>query len=219
MEGYADTIPLYEQALQSAGTTQQKFNTYLESNEAALNRLKASWEGLWQSSFDSGAIRAGINILDGFVKILKAVIDNIGFFPTVIGIATASFLALNNTTRQSIMQQGLLSASLVKAGDSMKIASGAARAYQISLYNLTLAARGTGAALTVAGTAIRSIGTFLGTIALPTAAFMALGWVIGKAIDKIVEYNEHQKQLKQEATQLASTYASNEDKIQSLADK
>ena len=219
MEGYSDTIPLYEQALQSAGTTQQKFNTYLESNEAALNRLKASWEGLWQSSFDSEAIRAGINILDGFVKVLKAVIDNVGFFPTVIGIATASYLALNNTTRQSIMQQGLLSASLVKAGDSMKIASGAARAYQISLYNLTLAARGAGAALTVAGTAIRSIGTFLGTIALPTAAFMALGWAIGKVTEKIIEYKEHQKQIKQEAEQLANTYATNEEKIQSLTDQ
>ncbi|STO12885.1 Uncharacterized protein conserved in bacteria with the myosin-like domain [[Flavobacterium] thermophilum] len=101
----------------------------------------------------------------------------------------------------------------------MKIASGAARAYQISLYNLTLAARGAGAALTVAGTAIRSIGTFLGTIALPTAAFMALGWAIGKVTEKIIEYKEHQKQIKQEAQQLANTYATNKEKIQSLADQ
>ena len=223
MEGYADTIPLYEQSLLSAGTTQQKFNTYLESNEAALNRLKATLEGLWQSGFDSTVIKAGIDLLNLFLSNLKNVIDNIGLMPTITAIATAGFLAFNNSTRQSIMQQGLLSASLVKAGDSMKIASGAARLYQTSLYNLTLAARGASVAIGVVGTAVKGVTTFLGRVALPIAAFTALSWAISKVTEEIIKENQQRKELEKQLQSYAEksedTYLNNRDRLVELVNK
>lgn len=60
MEGYQDTIPLYEQALNAAGTTTQKFGQYQEGTEAAVNRLKASIEGLWQTMLDSKVINGAL---------------------------------------------------------------------------------------------------------------------------------------------------------------
>jgi hypothetical protein len=86
----------------------------------------------------------------------KATIDTVGLLPTLIGVATTSFLAFNKATRTSVMSSGMLSTSLVRTGDSMKIASGASRAYQVSLYNTTLAARATGGAFMFMGTAMKS---------------------------------------------------------------
>jgi soluble lytic murein transglycosylase-like protein/ElaB/YqjD/DUF883 family membrane-anchored ribosome-binding protein len=220
MEGYSESTKLYEQALQSAGTTQQKFNIYLESNEAALNRLKASWEGLWQSSFNSDAIKAGIGLLELFVNGLKSTIDTFGLLPPVIGTVTAGILLFNNQLRTSTMINGELMVNTLKGlVTGFRTLDGAMAATSLRMRMMDAVSKTTTVAITGLRTALVSAGTFLAGAVLPTAAFMALGWVIGKVTEKIVEYNENQKRIKQEADQLASTYATNEDKIQSLASK
>lgn len=216
MEGYKDTIPLYEQSLNSAGTTQQKFGTYLESNEAALNKLKATWESVWQKSFDSEAIRTGIGLLDGLASGLEFVIDNVGLIPTVTGLAVAGFLLFNNTTRTSILQQGVLSSSLVKTGDSMLITSGASRALQVSLYNTTLAARGASSVFATLGTVGKSSLAFLGATALPIAGFMALSFAISKLTENMMEAKAAEEEIKNQQDQMMSNYKNRKDDIGEL---
>lgn len=216
MEGYSDTIPLYDQALQSAGVTQEKFGLYLEGTEAQLNRLKATWEGVWQSSFNSEAIRSVVGVLDLFAKGLKASIDTLGLFPTLLGVSTAAFLAFNNTTRTSVMQNGLLSTSLVRTGDSMKIASGASRVYQTSLYNMTLATRAASGAVTALGATIRTVGSFLSTVALPIAGIMLLGTAFGKVTEKIGEYKQKQAEIEKQNNDIRKSFTANSEEIKSL---
>jgi TP901 family phage tail tape measure protein len=61
MEGYSQSVDLYKKSLDSAGTSQKKFDLYQQGTEAQLNKLKATWEGVWQSSFNSDAINNAVN--------------------------------------------------------------------------------------------------------------------------------------------------------------
>lgn len=216
MEGYGDSVSLYEKSLNSAGVTQEKFNKYLDSNEAAINRLKATWEGLWQSGFDSSAIRLAVNSLDLLAKGIKATVDTFGLFPLIMATGTGAFLAFNNTTRSAIMNQGILSTSLVKTGDSMLIASGASRAYQISLYNLTLAARAAGGATLFLGGALKSAFVFLSRVALPIAGIMAVSYGISKVTDSLMKQREEAKKTSRENEKIAKSYATNKEEIDEL---
>jgi TP901 family phage tail tape measure protein len=217
MEGYSDTIPLYQKSLEAAGTTQQKFNQYQQSTEATLNRLKDTWTSVWQASFQSDTIRSVINLLDLLAKGFKGTIDTIGFLPTAIGLATTAFLAFNSTTRNSIVSTGMLSASLVRAGDSMLITSGASRGLQVALYNTTLAARATGSAFTFMGNAMKTGLTFLTRAALPIAGFMALGFAIQKVTEAIQKQREEARKLKEEQDDIVKKYSSHSDQIDQLA--
>ncbi|MED3562240.1 phage tail tape measure protein [Bacillus xiapuensis] len=219
MEGYKDTIPLYEKSLDSAGTTQQKFNQYQQSTEAALNRLKSTMEGVFQSGFQSETIKNFIGALTLLAKGFKATVDTIGLLPVILGTATTAFLAFNKTTRTSIMNNGMLSTSLVRAGDSMKIATGANRAYQVSLYNTTLAARATTGAVSFLGTGIKSIATFLGRAFLPIAGIMLIGTAIGKITDAYRAYSEKQKEIKKQNDDMRDSYIKHGDEIDSLVSR
>lgn len=216
MEGYQDTIPLYEQSLLSAGQTQQKFDQYLQGTEAQLNKLKATWEGVWMSSFDSDAIRAVIASLDLFAKGLKVSIDALGLLPIIAGTATAGFLLFNKTARASVMGQGLLATSFVKTGDSMRIATGASRGYQVALYNLTLGARATSAAVGVLGNAVRSVGTFIKGVALPVLAITAFSYAVGKLTEKYMEARQEKERAEKQTKNMIESYQKESDKIKSL---
>src|SRR5690606_18558570 len=62
LDNYSISLKNYEDALNAAGTAEQKFAIYQESTQAALDRLKASWEDLWQNTISSDAIKAIINL-------------------------------------------------------------------------------------------------------------------------------------------------------------
>jgi hypothetical protein len=70
---YNDSLKNYENALNAAGTAEQKFNIYQESTQAYLARFKATWEGLWQTLIDSNAIKnvidIGTTLLDIFTNL------------------------------------------------------------------------------------------------------------------------------------------------------
>lgn len=93
MEGYDEAVRLYEGALNAAGATQQKYNLYLQSTEAHLNRLKTTATGIWQDVFDSQRIRDAIDALTAFVDISGKVINIFGLFPTALA-TVAGILAL-----------------------------------------------------------------------------------------------------------------------------
>jgi len=71
--------------MNSAGSSEQKFAIYQESTAARLDKLKASWEGFWQSSIDSSTLK-------GVINTLTFLINSLGNLPTVLGIATTGLL-------------------------------------------------------------------------------------------------------------------------------
>lgn len=92
MSGYADSVDLYNQSLESAGTTQAKYNLWLEGTEAKVQGAKVAMESFWLNFYDSktmGGILTGftglINVLDKFaskVGGINAVAPLIGMLST-----------------------------------------------------------------------------------------------------------------------------------------
>ena len=77
MENYARSVELYEGALGSAGSTQAKFETYMDSMQASIDRTKAAWESLVITLVDDGTFKTvagGItSVIEGFERLVKSV--------------------------------------------------------------------------------------------------------------------------------------------------
>lgn len=222
MQQYDQALTAQQTAINSNGSSYRENQAYLDSYQAKLNQLSNAWTTL-SVSMGENVLGNGIilvsNTLIGIANATEKVIKTIGLLPSVFGIAGVAFLAFNNSTRTAIMQQGVLASSLVRAGDSMKIAAGASRLYQTQLYNMTLAARGASAAVGVMATSIKGVFSFLSSAILPVAGFMLLGGAISYLTDKFIDAQESQKKAKQEAEKLTESYAENETQIQNLVSK
>jgi hypothetical protein len=219
MSGYSQSVDLYKKALESAGTTQNKFNLYQQSTEAAINRLKSSFEALWMSTFNSDAIKSFVSGLDGLTKAINSIVSNVGLLPTAFGLAGTAFLAFNNNIRTSITQFGLLSTSLIRTGDAINISSSWSRIFSTAMLNMQMMARGTGVALEFLGASLKSVGIFLAETALPVAAFMAVGYAIQKVTEAIQNQKQQEADMKKQQDDLVSTYSAHSEEIDKLASK
>ena len=50
MEGYSDSVELYEESLNAAGTANKKFEIWQESSQAKLEKFKATLQTIYQTS-------------------------------------------------------------------------------------------------------------------------------------------------------------------------
>lgn len=76
------------QAIQAdaAGQGMQRYGIYLESVEAAANKMKAAWEGVWQYTFSTG----GIKSVYSFGTAVAKLVGNIGgLVPVIMAVAVA----------------------------------------------------------------------------------------------------------------------------------
>lgn len=76
LNNYQDSLKNYENALNSAGTTEQKFAIYQESTNARLDRARSSIEGFWQNAINSDTIKLAIDGFSGLIDILDILINN-----------------------------------------------------------------------------------------------------------------------------------------------
>jgi hypothetical protein len=223
MQQYNQALKAQRTAINSNGSAYRENERYLDSYQARLNRLSNAWTETtlaMQRAFLGTGIVAFAELMTAVTKSATSFIDTFGLLPPVLGAVTAGFLLFNNQLRTATMTNGILMINTLKGlATGFRTLDGAVAATTLRMRMMDAVSKTTTMAITGLRTALVSAGTFLAGAVLPTAAFMALGWAIGKVTEKIVEYNEHQKRIKQESQQLASTYASNEEKIQSLADK
>lgn len=95
----------YETAINSAGSAQQEQDRWLDSLDAKLNQLSASYQNLSKDILDSnlakGVVdtgRTAINVIDQIVKGL----DSIGMIlPTIIGMVGGGFLQKNGLGKRT----------------------------------------------------------------------------------------------------------------------
>lgn len=74
----------------SSGELRESYATYMESAEAHINQLKAAFESLAQSLFNSDSIKTVVDMLAGLLTTLDNLVRTIGGVPTIItGIAAA----------------------------------------------------------------------------------------------------------------------------------
>lgn len=85
MENYGDALDYANTAATSAGTAQQKYQeAYMDSIDAKLNELTASWQEFSATILDSDLIKGGVEFLTGIVEILN----------TIAGLADGMLLSI-----------------------------------------------------------------------------------------------------------------------------
>jgi TP901 family phage tail tape measure protein len=80
-----------EVQLNSTGKALERYDEYLGGVEASQNKMKASWEELWQKALSGGAVKSVYDLASGFLE----VVDAIGGLPTVLTLATSALVAFN----------------------------------------------------------------------------------------------------------------------------
>lgn len=213
MEGYQDTIPLYEKALESAGTTQQKFNLYQEGTEAALNRLKTAMQGIWQNTFDSEGIRAFTDALTQLLNLTNGAIQTFGFLPLAIGASIPVLALLSNTIRTGMIANGTKLLTVLRSmPQGFAAMTASAKASEISLKSLAFSFTGLRAAAT-------STMAFLAGAFLPIAGFMALSFAIEKVTSAMIKNRQEQEEIEKQNQQLIDNYTNHGNKIEELISK
>jgi TP901 family phage tail tape measure protein len=217
MEGYGDSVNLYKKALDSAGTSQKKFDLYQQGTEAKLNKLKAALESVWMGMFDSKGIQAVISSFTSLTTSIKSIVDHVGALAPVLGVAGVAILAFNGGLK-SIMTNGALTLTVLKG-----IPTGLTR-MDSSLAASTLKTRLLGSAVSGIGMSLRglkvafaSTATFMAGAILPMAAFMALGFAIQKVTEALQKQREEERKLKAEQDSITKSYSSHSTQINKLA--
>ena len=78
----------------SGGTLDAQAAIYAESWEAASNRVRASWEGLWDNLIDSDGAVAVLDTMSSFVDVLNAITTGLGGAGGALSHFSAIFLKL-----------------------------------------------------------------------------------------------------------------------------
>lgn len=125
MEGYADSMDLYQQSLNVSGTADSKYEIYLASVQAKIDDLKNSIQELYSTMASKGSIESIISGLKAVVDILTVLVDKFGLLGTAM-------LAVSAKSGIQLLIQGLIPAFLGLAG-----ATGVATT-QVTLFGLAL---------------------------------------------------------------------------------
>lgn len=170
LNNYTDSVELYDGALESVNTTTQKYNLWLESTEAAVNRLQTSWTSLYQRTFDSAGLRNSINLLTLLVDGINSMAQHTGSLTPmltglalVLGLVQSKWSLLNFTIDETgNKQMAGLFASWIKSLLGLKIQTDAATTSMVGLQIASAAANaaltfGLSAAITVAVTWITKL--------------------------------------------------------------
>ena len=187
LNNYQLSLKNYENAMNSAGASEQKFSIYQQSTAARLDELRASWEGLWQSIINS-------SIIKGTIDSFSFLINSLGNLPTIIGFATSALLLWKGSLLLSTNAQNLFvgmfpvlianintfSASLTGLTAKQVIATIATRTFSTALNSLKLAFMSNPIGLIVTGL---------------TTAYIAFELVSQKL-------TKHTKELREEFTKL-----------------
>lgn len=191
MQNYGDVTKYVTEESKSAGLAQERYAMYLDNVEAAQNRLRASWEKLWQQTISSGMITyfldLGSAILDfissagGLQPILMAVLG------VIIMIKREAFADLFIKLGRSITQNIIPAIKNVVMG----------------MMGLQTEAVATGVAV---NTAFGVLGLVITAISLAVMAFNAHAEEASRAVQKlsgeISQLHTEQTKLNQDVVQL-----------------
>lgn len=73
----------------AAGTAREENDIYMDSIQGKIDSLKASWQALSNTVVDSNILKSGLDLVNGLVDGLDAVVGKIGPIMTIIAGGTA----------------------------------------------------------------------------------------------------------------------------------
>lgn len=227
MENYGDALEYAATAADSAGTAQEKYTeAYVESIDAALNRLTTSWEKFSMTVLDSSLVIGLVDLLSGIVDILSGIASIAdGMLITIPAIVVALYalyaiiLKIKATAVWTTMWAGLKSVLSIFpaliAGFNAIIAKLKAQAIG---HQMTTAALNAQAASTQAATAAQQAFNAtnpVGWIILAVTAIYALVKAFGALADSKKAAIEKYEQEAEEQDALVEKY---DTEIEALTD-
>lgn len=85
MDSYSDSLDLYHESLDAGGTTNEKYEIYLESLEAKIGELKGAVEDLYATLLETETLHKVIEAITGLVNGLQRLIETFGLGGTAVG--------------------------------------------------------------------------------------------------------------------------------------
>lgn len=199
MDGYAQSVDLYNNSLTQADIANQKFNIYQESTQAKLDKLKASWEGFWQNSIDSSLIK-------GTLDIANKLVDTFGNLKTVVSAVATVLLLWKGTDVLNFFKT--LPSSISSSVKQLQLFKEISAAWQLQEMGLLTTTQALGFSFKALGTSIKT-------------AFLSnpLGWIalgITSIITAIDIFNQKQEEMKQKIEASANAAKESSDNISGL---
>ena len=106
MENYDNVLKYTTASLEAAGTSQQKYDAYMDSIQAHLNNLTSTWQGFINNMNASGTFNLVIDMVSELVKILDLLLNK---FQLLKVLAPASiFVLLLNPISKLVNHFGIL---------------------------------------------------------------------------------------------------------------
>lgn len=173
MDGYAESMRLYEESLEAAGTTQSKFQLYLESNQATLDRFRVAVEKLWISIIDSDALMSLVRGATSLIEVLDSMVNKFGALQSIMAVIipiigvkyVASVSAATKATiSQELAMAGITSSSIGLA-NGFKLLIGQLLGVKTAATGATISFLGLNAAALLVGGALVAIPLLLMKIA------------------------------------------------------
>ncbi|MCK9330630.1 MAG: hypothetical protein M0Q94_12200, partial [Candidatus Cloacimonetes bacterium] len=97
MDGYSQSIDLYNKSLESSGISTQKFGIWQESSAAKLEKFQATLQGFWQSNIESDSLKDIITLGTDFIELLTTITNKIGMLATFAPLLTLTFALMNKS--------------------------------------------------------------------------------------------------------------------------
>ena len=193
LNNYQDSLKNYENALNSAGVTEQKFSIYQESINSKLDKATASIEGFWQHAIDSDIIKMSIDAFSGLIDILD--------------------ILINNSFSQFIIQTGLTSTAIILLGKGITALKKSTLGTAVGVFALDVAEKGllvTTKALTASLLASPLFWVVAGTTAI---------YAIIKGVDLLTTSLEEQREIVNTLSTELSNLQSEYDKLKGTDNK
>lgn len=178
LENYGDSVALYNEALESSGTTSAKYAKWADSVAAAHENMNASLEALYANLMNSEALKAYYNLMAGLADLLGAAIGKLDLWKLSFGLIAAAAVAAMSMMRVSFRQ---LNGEMIKT-----------MALRIAEWFKTLISSSTKAA-----TAVRALGAAFKA----SLAFLAVSLVIG-AVQAIASAGDTSEQAAKQIEQM-----------------
>ena len=193
MENYGKVLDYTTESQNSAGISAEKYGAYMDSMEAKLAQLTATWEKFVNNLNTEGAFDTIISTLESLINLLDTLLNDFGMsnliIPTILGaLAGKTISSAGNAIRSLSEDIGRLSSASSTAGGILK-------------------AMGQNAQVAVSG-----INLFSGAVGI------AVG-VIGLIVTAVDNYNRKQEELKQLALDSANAFQEEYNSASNLLDE
>ena len=129
----------------SSGELRESYAAYMESAEAHINQLKAAFESLAQSLFNSDSIKTVADMLAGLLTTLDNLVRIIGGVPTIITGIAAAMSAFGNVGILNLFKKGFNFVNALKSTSAFSFSPGLSKSLNqdiIALQNLQTAVNG-----------------------------------------------------------------------------